>query len=104
MLPGGRLQLRTAVAGDVLQVEIVDNGRGIAAKDLESIFDPFFTSKMSGAGMGLTITRKIINDHHGRIRVESQVGVGTRVIVALPLEPPVGEDVRKTGRKTEKSP
>ncbi|MBW1646335.1 MAG: response regulator [Deltaproteobacteria bacterium] len=91
MPPGGRLGLRTAAAGNIIQVVVSDTGRGIAAKDLESIFDPFFTSKMSGAGMGLTITRKIINDHQGQIRVESEVGVGTRVTVTLPLNGTAGD-------------
>ena len=84
---GGKLTIRTAFDGPSnLMVEITDNGRGIETKDMERIFDPFFTNKMSGAGMGLPLTRKIIDYHHGTISIESQPGQGTRVNVTLPLE------------------
>ena len=84
---GGKLTIRTFLDGPSnLLIEITDNGHGIKAKDLERIFDPFFTSKMSGAGMGLPLTRKIIDYHHGTIMIESQPGQGTRVTVTLPLE------------------
>jgi len=69
-----------------LKIEITDNGRGIKDEDLKRIFDPFFTSKMSGAGMGLPLTRKIIGYHHGTISIKSQPGQGTQVTVTLPLE------------------
>jgi signal transduction histidine kinase len=65
-------------------VEVIDNGRGIPGKDLENIFAPFFTTKMTGAGMGLPLVRKIIDDHQGTIQVESVVGKGTRVVISLP--------------------
>ncbi len=84
---GGKLTIRTAFDGPSnLIIEITDDGRGIKSQDLERIFDPFFTNKMSGAGMGLPLTRKIIDHHHGTISVESQPGKGTRVTVILPLE------------------
>lgn len=85
---GGTLTIRTSVDNDDsnLLIEITDNGHGIKSKDLGHIFDPFFTSKMSGAGMGLPLTRKIIGYHHGTISVESQLGQGTCVTVTLPLK------------------
>ncbi len=84
---GGTLTIRTTVDNSSnLLIEITDNGHGIKRKDLERIFDPFFTSKMSGAGMGLPLTRKIIDYHHGTISVKSQLGEGTCVTVTLPLE------------------
>ncbi|MCK5540839.1 MAG: response regulator [Deltaproteobacteria bacterium] len=84
---GGNLTISTSFDGSSnLVIEITDNGRGIKAEDLERIFDPFFTSKMSGAGMGLPLTRKIIDYHQGTISVESQPDQGTRVTVTLPLE------------------
>ena len=86
MEEGGRLTIITTAADNSwVLVEIIDNGRGIAAEDMESIFDPFFTTKMSGAGMGLPLVRKIIDDNHGKIRVESKVGIGTRVAISLPV-------------------
>ncbi|MEA3333759.1 MAG: response regulator [Pseudomonadota bacterium] len=84
---GGTLTISTAVNNvSNLLIEITDNGHGINSKDLEHIFDPFFTSKMSGAGMGLPLTRKIIGYHHGTISVESQPDQGTCVTVTLPLK------------------
>ena len=84
---GGNLTISTSFDGSSnLVIEISDNGRGIKTEDLERIFDPFFTSKMSGAGMGLPLTRKIIDYHHGTISVKSQPDQGTRVTVTLPLK------------------
>ncbi len=74
----------SAVDSSGVLVEIIDTGRGIPAKDLESVFDPFFTTKMSGAGMGLPLVRKIIDDHQGTIHITSRVGEGTRVVISLP--------------------
>jgi PAS domain S-box-containing protein len=68
-----------------LAVDILDNGIGIPSKHMSRIFDPFFTTKSGGTGLGLTVTHKIIEDHHGMIEVESQVDQGTMVRVVLPL-------------------
>ncbi|MBN2333889.1 MAG: response regulator [Deltaproteobacteria bacterium] len=87
MPQGGELTISTAAAENVqVRVVIADTGHGMADKDLESIFDPFYTTKMSGAGMGLPLVRKIIDDNHGLITVESKVGEGTRVSIILPGE------------------
>jgi signal transduction histidine kinase len=69
-------------------VEIVfdDTGHGIAEADLPRIFDPFFTTKRDGTGLGLAITYRIIENHHGSIRVVSQPAQGTTFTVTLPLE------------------
>ncbi len=84
---GGKLTIRTSFDGPSnLLIKITDTGHGIEARNLVRVFDPFFTSKMSGAGMGLPLTRKIIDHHHGTISVESQPGQGTNVNVTLPLE------------------
>ncbi|MGE3541185.1 MAG: ATP-binding protein [Candidatus Tectimicrobiota bacterium] len=76
-------------AGQV-EMEVADTGPGIPAHDLPHIFEPFFTTKSvtGGTGLGLTISREIVRSHHGEIHVESQVGQGTRFIVALPLASP----------------
>ena len=69
----------------VIFVEITDTGMGIPDENLKKIFDPFFTTKeVGGTGMGLPITLRIIEDHHGSIRVKSQVGKGTTFLVTLP--------------------
>jgi two-component system, NtrC family, sensor kinase len=71
-------------------VEVEDNGTGIPPEVLPRIFDPFFTTKDvgKGTGLGLSIAYKIVEQHGGRIRVGSTVGVGTRFSVVLPLTPP----------------
>lgn len=92
----GVLTLRTYVAsppaGDVpakpmLVIEVRDTGVGIAARDLNRIFDPFYTTKPvgQGTGLGLSICFGIVQEHGGRIWAESELGSGTTVLVALPL-------------------
>jgi signal transduction histidine kinase len=66
-------------------IEIADNGRGITPDHLPNIFRPFFTTKGDGTGLGLSLARRIVEDHHGRIDVTSTVGKGTTFAVVLPL-------------------
>jgi signal transduction histidine kinase len=68
-----------------LIIEISDTGCGIDPKDLPYIFDPFFTKKDNGTGLGLAITHEIIQNHNGKIIVESQLGKGTSFRIELPL-------------------
>jgi signal transduction histidine kinase len=68
-----------------LQIEIRDTGSGIPAQELEHIFTPFYTTKIQGSGLGLSISHQIVEEHHGYIEVESQVSRGTAFNVNLPL-------------------
>ncbi|HEX7737368.1 MAG TPA: ATP-binding protein [Ktedonobacteraceae bacterium] len=68
-----------------LELAVSDTGMGIAQDALERIFQPFYTTKAHGIGLGLPITRRLIEDHHGYILVESQLGYGTTVSVRLPI-------------------
>lgn len=68
-------------------VEISDNGGGISTEIIDNIFNPFFTTKGGGTGLGLVITRKIINNHRGTINVRNRPGVGVTFVINLPLEP-----------------
>ena len=68
-----------------LEIEIADTGVGIPAPLLERIFEPFFTTKAKGTGLGLTIARRIITEHGGRISVHSQEGRGTTFSIELPV-------------------
>ena len=68
----------------VVFIEVSDTGEGIPDENLKSLFDPFYTTKMTGTGMGLPITLRIIEEHKGSIKVRSQVGKGTTFIVTLP--------------------
>jgi signal transduction histidine kinase/HAMP domain-containing protein len=81
---GGRITVTTCVKGEWVVIEIGDDGPGIAVDDLPLIFEPFFTRKGAGTGLGLSITQRIVEEHDGRIRVESTPGQGTLFIIELP--------------------
>ncbi|MFC1856340.1 PAS domain-containing sensor histidine kinase, partial [Thermodesulfobacteriota bacterium] len=66
-------------------VEVADNGCGIPANIEAKLFEPYFSTKKSGTGLGLAIVKTIINDHHGYVRIKSNLPRGTRVIIELPL-------------------
>jgi signal transduction histidine kinase len=68
-----------------VRVEVEDTGAGIAPANTEKVFNPFFTTKKRGTGLGLAVTNKIIEDHAGRITVRSTPGVGTTFTVILPV-------------------
>jgi two-component system NtrC family sensor kinase len=87
MPKGGKLVVSTTVADDgFIEIAFSDTGAGIPAENLEKIFEPFFTTKEKGTGLGLAITKQIIEMHHGMVRIDSTVGVGTTVIIRLPVE------------------
>lgn len=67
-----------------IRVTIRDTGPGIAAEDMARLFEPFFSTKPQGTGLGLAITRRIIHEHHGVIRAESEPGTGTAFHILLP--------------------
>ena len=71
---------------DVLELRIQDNGPGIPAAALARVFDPFFTTRAQGSGLGLSICQSIVREHGGVISIESVVGQGTAVIIDLPVE------------------
>ena len=85
MKEGGSISISTrltakedaAHSGQFVQVEVRDTGVGIPADNLDHIFDPFFTSKDEGSGLGLSISHQIVQEHGGYVTVESKVGVGT---------------------------
>jgi signal transduction histidine kinase len=68
----------------MLRIKITDTGMGISSDNLGQIFEPFFTTKQNGTGLGLSVTRRIIEEHSGAIHVESVPGKGTTFIVLLP--------------------
>jgi signal transduction histidine kinase len=69
-------------------VVVSDTGRGIPAQNLPNIFRPFYTTKGDGTGLGLSLARRIVEDHHGRIEVSSVVGKGSKFTVLLPFQIP----------------
>ncbi|MFC1839750.1 PAS domain S-box protein [Thermodesulfobacteriota bacterium] len=83
--------------GRYIKISITDHGVGIAEKYLSKVFDPYFTTKQEGNGLGLATTYSIIKKHNGHITVESQVGVGTTFHIYLPASDkivPEKEDVK----------
>jgi len=85
MEDGGTLTATLGSEGERVRLEIADTGCGIAKSELSNVFDPFYTSKMTGAGMGLTMVHRIVTRHGGDVDLASQPGVGTTVTVRLPL-------------------
>jgi two-component system sensor histidine kinase AtoS len=82
----GTITISTRMAQeDRLWLKISDTGNGMADASLEKIFTPFYTTKTKGTGLGLSICKSLIEQHGGRIEVESQLGCGTSFIITLPL-------------------
>ena len=67
-----------------MKISISDSGRGIASHEKEKIFEPFYTTKDGGTGLGLSIVHKIVENHDGVIKVESEVGKGSTFTILLP--------------------
>lgn len=86
--PGGEVSIRAYETQDgrltARVIEVRDTGAGIAAGELDKIFQPFFTTKSSGTGLGLSIAENVVRSHGGRIDVHSVIGVGTTFRVTLP--------------------
>lgn len=83
--PDSAVTVKTRAADGVAEIAVIDRGSGIDPKDRESIFNPFFTTKPEGVGLGLAIVAKIVDEHGGVIAVESESGRGSIFRVQLPL-------------------
>ena len=70
---------------DAIEIIVADTGHGVSREAKEKLFLPYFSTKQRGTGLGLSIVSRIIEDHHGSIRVEENAPVGTRFIIELPL-------------------
>lgn len=90
---GGRVLIRTRAAGATVRIEIIDRGAGIAAENIDRIFEPGFTTKAGrvGMGLGLAITREVVEQHGGSIRVASERGSGTTFTIDLPVSGPAAD-------------
>jgi signal transduction histidine kinase len=84
---GGIITLKTRRLNGTAEVAVIDRGPGIDPKIMEQIFNPFFTTKSDGVGLGLPIVSKIVDEHGGRMTVESEPGEGSVFRVYLPIQP-----------------
>jgi two-component system sensor histidine kinase HydH len=83
--PGGAITVKTRVVGDNAEISVIDRGHGIDPKLISTIFNPFFTTKPEGVGLGLAIVSKVVDQHGGKIAVESEPGNGSVFRVYLPM-------------------
>ncbi|MFV2069562.1 MAG: PAS domain-containing sensor histidine kinase, partial [Pirellulales bacterium] len=82
---GGQLVVRTTPIGSRVVLYLIDTGPGMDARTCGQVFQAFFSTKPGGSGLGLPTTKKIVEAHGGTIRVESEVGRGTRFTIDLPV-------------------
>ncbi len=85
MPDGGTLVLSTQKKGDEVILRISDDGIGMSQEVMQKIFEPYFTTKDFGSGIGLTLVYKIIKEHHGEITVMSKEGRGTTFTISFPV-------------------
>jgi signal transduction histidine kinase len=86
MTTGGTLTLQTGESSEGVWLSVADTGGGISQEQIARIFEPFYTTKKKGSGLGLMIVQRIVRAHGGRIELDSQVGRGTTFRIWLPLQ------------------
>ncbi len=84
--PGGLVTVTTRGGGGAVEIEVADTGGGIPSEHVEFVFRPFYTTRHTGTGLGLPITRQIIQRHGGTVTLTSRVDVGTTITLRLPLQ------------------
>ncbi len=89
MPDGGDITIITGEENGVILVEIRDEGEGIQEENIKKVFDPFFSTKLKGLGLGLSVCYGIIKDHGGEMHFESETGKGSRLLITFPV---VNED------------
>lgn len=86
MPEGGSLTVRSTVDATHLVLAFVDKGVGVEPEDLDKLFTPLFSTKQGGLGLGLALTRRVIEEHGGKVQFQSEPGQGSTVSISLPLE------------------
>ena len=92
MPDGGSLRLRVRANGDGVSLTVADTGVGMEPGDLGRLFDPYFTKKPRGTGLGLAFAYGLVGALGGTIEVASEAGKGTRFEIRLPAHPPAGRN------------
>jgi signal transduction histidine kinase len=87
---GGQIDIYADEEDQYVRIQISDNGRGIPPNEIGNVFKPFFTTKHKGTGLGMTISKRIIEQHNGTIALESEINKGTRVTIKMPKIQRVG--------------
>lgn len=84
----GNVEVRVEPDGQRgVRVVVTDNGPGMSTETKQKLFTPYYTTKASGTGLGLAIVHRIVEEHEGSIQVDSELGVGTRFVVRVPMTP-----------------
>jgi signal transduction histidine kinase len=83
--PGGEVTCDARVANDKVVLSVADRGPGIPEPLRRRVFDPFVSTKTRGTGLGLAVSKQIVDEHGGRIRLLNRRGGGTRVVIEIPL-------------------
>jgi two-component system sensor histidine kinase HydH len=86
MPDGGRLTVKTSRVNGTSQLTIADTGHGMTAEQIEKVFEPFYTTKSQGLGLGMPYAKKVIEQHRGAIHIESRQQAGTQIIIKLPAD------------------
>ena len=86
MPDGGTLTVSSTFDDNQLTLIIKDTGAGVSAENLDKLFTPLFSTKQNGLGLGLALTRRVIEEHGGKVRLESEPGRGSSVAISLPLD------------------
>ena len=85
MSDGGSILIESSTAPGVVRISITDSGPGIAEESIQHLFEPFWTTKTTGTGLGLAVSYRIIEAHGGTLSVESPPAGGCRFIITLPV-------------------
>ena len=96
----GTLTIKSRLKGEMVSINISDTGSGIETENFSQLFKPFFTTKSSGIGLGLNITRKIVEQHGGTVKIDSDQEIGTRLNIRLPIG---GKEAKHDGSGQEET-
>ncbi|MDO5582192.1 MAG: ATP-binding protein [Planctomycetia bacterium] len=98
---GGELLVRTRLCGSEVAIDLIDTGCGMDHNTIQKIFDPFFSTKQGGSGLGLPTVRKIIEAHGGRIAIQSEPGQGTQFTLTFPSLPRIVSESSGEGEEAD---